>query len=156
MDHQSLDHPPNTWIYKGWRLDLAIVVLCFLAFLFWFLERVVFLILIMLFDRPARRPPRIKRRQIDQLMPAIMVKISSDDDDDDEYGGGGSNECTICLEEFKDGEWCRVFPHCSHEFHVLCIDAWLARRNLTCPVCRSSLDDHHDAITANDYGDNLV
>lgn len=66
---------------------------------------------------------------------------------------GGDNECTICLEEFKDREWCRVFPHCNHEFHVPCIDAWLERQNQSCPVCHNSLED---AAVPNIVGDDLV
>ncbi|KAL9670378.1 hypothetical protein QQ045_007929 [Rhodiola kirilowii] len=43
--------------------------------------------------------------------------------------------CTICLEEFKDGENGRKLGSCGHYFHTGCIDAWLTLR-ASCPVCR--------------------
>ncbi|XP_048191425.1 E3 ubiquitin-protein ligase RLIM-like [Perognathus longimembris pacificus] len=45
-----------------------------------------------------------------------------------------SNSCTICLEEFREGNKIRTLP-CSHTYHVHCIDAWLVD-NMTCPICR--------------------
>ncbi|KAH1045815.1 hypothetical protein J1N35_036599 [Gossypium stocksii] len=46
-------------------------------------------------------------------------------------------ECVICLEEFKDGDSCRVLTKCNHLYHQLCIDEWLAK-NSRCPLCRGS------------------
>ncbi|KAM5585978.1 E3 ubiquitin-protein ligase RNF126 [Rosa sericea] len=48
-----------------------------------------------------------------------------------------SDRCAICLEDFVDGESCRVFE-CKHIFHANCIDNWL-KNGLTCPICRNSL-----------------
>lgn len=47
--------------------------------------------------------------------------------------------CSICLEEFEDGDEVSVMP-CSraHEFHQNCIAKWLGMRN-TCPLCRRGL-----------------
>ncbi|KAB2605684.1 hypothetical protein D8674_005401 [Pyrus ussuriensis x Pyrus communis] len=50
-----------------------------------------------------------------------------------------SDRCTICLEDFVDGEFCRVFA-CKHMFHSDCIDHWL-KNHLTCPICRNSVVD---------------
>eukprot|EP00271_Cylindrocystis_brebissonii_P010745 TRINITY_DN27083_c0_g1_i1.p1 TRINITY_DN27083_c0_g1~~TRINITY_DN27083_c0_g1_i1.p1 ORF type:complete len:364 (-),score=33.26 TRINITY_DN27083_c0_g1_i1:55-1146(-) len=47
-------------------------------------------------------------------------------------------DCSVCLEEFVDGELVRVLP-CCHQFHVACIDRWLAQK-ATCPVCKHELE----------------
>ncbi|KAK7324583.1 hypothetical protein VNO77_28257 [Canavalia gladiata] len=47
-------------------------------------------------------------------------------------------DCAICLEDFELGQFCQVFPVCSHIFHSNCIDNWLQKK-LTCPVCRSCI-----------------
>ncbi|KAI3666820.1 hypothetical protein L6452_41858 [Arctium lappa] len=52
--------------------------------------------------------------------------------------GGSATECTICLGDFMDGEKVRVLPECNHEFHVKCVDKWLAEHT-SCPNCRRSL-----------------
>lgn len=46
-----------------------------------------------------------------------------------------SDECVICMEEFKEGENCRFLSNCRHAFHQKCIDDWLATAS-NCPVCR--------------------
>lgn len=45
----------------------------------------------------------------------------------------------------------RKIPHCSHFFHIDCIDAWLKTHD-SCPLCRLSLrqegppEDRSDAV----------
>jgi hypothetical protein len=46
------------------------------------------------------------------------------------------NHCVICLEDFKHGEACQVFPFCNHIFHSHCIRHWLIFK-WTCPICRT-------------------
>ncbi|MED6161065.1 hypothetical protein PIB30_057249, partial [Stylosanthes scabra] len=46
-----------------------------------------------------------------------------------------SSECAICIECFKNGEECLVFPNCGHLFHMNCIKHWI-HSNPTCPICR--------------------
>ncbi|CAK9309615.1 unnamed protein product [Citrullus colocynthis] len=46
-----------------------------------------------------------------------------------------SISCTICLEEFEDGEFGRILPNCDHFFHLGCIDQWLHLHG-SCPICR--------------------
>ncbi|XP_066220760.1 E3 ubiquitin-protein ligase RNF43 isoform X1 [Saccopteryx leptura] len=41
--------------------------------------------------------------------------------------------CTICLEEFSEGQELRVIS-CLHEFHRACVDPWL-HQHRTCPLC---------------------
>ncbi|XP_044491579.1 NEP1-interacting protein-like 1 [Mangifera indica] len=46
--------------------------------------------------------------------------------------------CSICLQDFSEGDSARKLPHCGHCFHLECIDQWLIR-NGNCPVCRESV-----------------
>lgn len=48
------------------------------------------------------------------------------------------DDCAICLEDYIEGDLCRIFPVCNHMFHSNCLDAWL-EKNLTCPMCRQSI-----------------
>ncbi|XP_024965739.1 RING-H2 finger protein ATL74-like [Cynara cardunculus var. scolymus] len=71
-------------------------------------------------------------------------------------------ECTICLETFEDGENVRVLPHCSHEFHVGCIDKWF-ESHCSCPNCRNCLlEQPVDSVVAisqpmlNIHGEHMV
>ncbi|KAA8522795.1 hypothetical protein F0562_009218 [Nyssa sinensis] len=47
-----------------------------------------------------------------------------------------AKDCPVCLESFKEGEWCRSLPVCNHMFHENCVDKWLTKV-LNCPICRS-------------------
>ncbi|KAH7544145.1 hypothetical protein ACOSQ2_031104 [Xanthoceras sorbifolium] len=49
-------------------------------------------------------------------------------------------DCSICLDDYNDGDLCKLFPVCNHMFHLKCIDSWL-NNHLTCPVCRKRLLD---------------
>ncbi|XP_020597887.1 RING-H2 finger protein ATL56-like [Phalaenopsis equestris] len=51
---------------------------------------------------------------------------------------GGSDDCVVCLEGFREGDWCRVLPDCKHSFHRICVDRWL-ERSKSCPLCRRSV-----------------
>ncbi|KAK2632992.1 hypothetical protein EUGRSUZ_L00781 [Eucalyptus grandis] len=43
--------------------------------------------------------------------------------------------CAICLEDYKDGEILKSLP-CQHEFHLGCVESWLKKGGLFCPVCK--------------------
>jgi hypothetical protein len=45
-------------------------------------------------------------------------------------------ECSICLEEFKGGQYKRELEECKHIFHKKCVDKWLAEEGMKCPLCR--------------------
>ncbi|XP_061990613.1 RING-H2 finger protein ATL66-like [Rosa rugosa] len=47
-------------------------------------------------------------------------------------------QCAICMEDFVEGESCRVLPTCDHIFHLICIDSWL-KLHPSCPICRKSI-----------------
>ncbi|ELK16555.1 E3 ubiquitin-protein ligase RLIM [Pteropus alecto] len=55
--------------------------------------------------------------------------------------------CGICITEYSEGNRLRILP-CSHEYHVHCIDRWLAE-NTTCPICRGKVVDSDEGGNAN-------
>ena len=57
--------------------------------------------------------------------------------------------CSICHEDFSDGESLRLLP-CSHYFHCQCVDRWLldASRAPACPLCATALDTRSVRKTA--------
>jgi len=44
--------------------------------------------------------------------------------------------CSICIEEFEEGEKIRLLPLCGHAFHTECILPWLKDRQGCCPLCK--------------------
>ncbi|PNP73640.1 hypothetical protein FNYG_13022 [Fusarium nygamai] len=59
-------------------------------------------------------------------------------------GSEGKAECTICINEMKEGDMVTFLP-CNHWFHKECVTLWLKEHN-TCPICRTSIEktDHGD------------
>eukprot|EP01006_Ploeotia_vitrea_P001476 TRINITY_DN104922_c0_g1_i1.p1 TRINITY_DN104922_c0_g1~~TRINITY_DN104922_c0_g1_i1.p1 ORF type:complete len:445 (-),score=57.14 TRINITY_DN104922_c0_g1_i1:855-2105(-) len=55
-----------------------------------------------------------------------------------------SYRCTICLEDYEDGEVIRSLM-CFHQFHCDCVDSWL-KENSACPVCKHDVKMHQDAF----------
>ncbi|XP_012070821.1 NEP1-interacting protein 1 isoform X2 [Jatropha curcas] len=51
--------------------------------------------------------------------------------------------CSICLQDFKDGDSMRKLPFCGHFFHLDCLDKWLIR-NGSCPMCRNYICNDHE------------
>ena len=48
-----------------------------------------------------------------------------------------SSCCSICLDEFEEGEKLRLLPRCNHAFHTDCILPWLTERQGCCPMCKT-------------------
>lgn len=59
--------------------------------------------------------------------------------------------CSICIDDFEDGEKIRVLPKCRHGFHTECIIPWLTERQSCCPLCKTSVlgrdDDQEENAT---------
>ncbi|GAN05726.1 conserved hypothetical protein [Mucor ambiguus] len=49
-----------------------------------------------------------------------------------------AEECAICLEDYINGEELRVLP-CKHDFHTVCVDAWLTTQKKFCPICKRDI-----------------
>ncbi|CAH2077472.1 unnamed protein product [Thlaspi arvense] len=52
-----------------------------------------------------------------------------------EYG----SDCVVCIDGFRQGQWCRRLPGCGHVFHRKCVDLWLIKVS-TCPICRDRVE----------------
>lgn len=55
--------------------------------------------------------------------------------------------CSICHEEIHSNSIVRKINHCSHQFHVHCIDQWLNTHN-NCPSCRHVLVEQQTRTTS--------
>ena len=55
------------------------------------------------------------------------------------------NSCSICLEDFKEGEIASILP-CCHIFHQECISPWIEKNN-SCPNCRIDTNKKHEFLS---------
>ena len=46
-----------------------------------------------------------------------------------------NSNCTICLEDFVEGEKVVTIKHCRHTFHPKCFQNWITTKH-TCPNCQ--------------------
>lgn len=62
-----------------------------------------------------------------QSLPKISFRHPDASDEED--------QCTICLDQFKDGDLLTSLPRCHHFFHSECIARWF-HQSEHCPLCR--------------------
>ena len=55
-------------------------------------------------------------------------------------------QCSICQDTMLQGEQIRTLRACSHEFHDSCIDNWLLRRSVLCPMCRHDIRENNPPV----------
>ncbi|XP_059627338.1 E3 ubiquitin-protein ligase RHA1B-like [Cornus florida] len=55
----------------------------------------------------------------------------------------GCTECAICLSSLERCDEIRELFNCCHAFHRRCLDQWVEKSHVTCPLCRSKLLPHH-------------
>lgn len=65
--------------------------------------------------------------------------------------------CVICQDMVKNGDKVKILPApCSHSFHYNCIQQWLTKESLLCPICKREVSskknfigvDERETITA--------
>ena len=61
--------------------------------------------------------------------------------------------CSICIDEFEEGEMVRLLPRCNHAFHTECIIPWLTERQGCCPLCKVSVVEQPDEQQQQQEGD---
>ncbi|PON64202.1 43kDa postsynaptic protein [Trema orientale] len=84
---------------------------------------------------PHPPPPELSIDDAVSITCTYRIEKSSTINDDN---NNNSSDCSICLEDFKYGDECRMFVKCNHGFHKACVDKWLAR-DKHCPLCRGSI-----------------
>ncbi|KAL0906415.1 hypothetical protein M5K25_024910 [Dendrobium thyrsiflorum] len=142
---EGLSSPPVKPIGGAWLLSFllrAVVMAVALALFFIFAGiAVFFLLLLCLIGRILRRRRRLFEAMVgppalesDGLSPEELQCLPCFS-----YSGRPeAQDCAVCLEEFREGGWCRALPGCNHVFHKLCVDRWLEKSPL-CPICRCSV-----------------
>ncbi|KAK1366386.1 E3 ubiquitin-protein ligase RHA1B [Heracleum sosnowskyi] len=75
------------------------------------------------------RPLSYTTNTIKNQLPVTEYKSSDNRDD----------QCAVCLYLVKAKQLTRELENCSHVFHKECIDAWIDKNNVTCPLCRADL-----------------
>jgi len=56
-------------------------------------------------------------------------------------------ECSVCVEEFRDGQEIKRTP-CGHYFCEECLSTWLSHYGKSCPLCRTDLEQALDSCDA--------
>jgi rubrerythrin len=67
-------------------------------------------------------------------------------------GAEGKAECTICIDEMKEGDTAAFLP-CSHWFHEECVTLWLKEHN-TCPICRTPIEKNDRSASSSGNNNN--
>jgi Ring finger domain len=65
-----------------------------------------------------------------------------------------SSMCSICIDDFEEGESLILLPRCQHAFHKDCILPWLTERQGCCPTCKCNVlkEDDGDQEEAEEAG----
>jgi hypothetical protein len=59
-------------------------------------------------------------------------KIQISNDNFEKY----NKQCNVCIEDYKINDFVIELP-CKHLFHRECIENWLCKEKISCPVCRT-------------------
>lgn len=76
--------------------------------------------------------------EVDEMYQTTEVAATVFQYGEKEWENNNNGDCSICLEEFVEGEVCRILLRCKHVFHRDCVDKWLPRHP-HCPLCRSPI-----------------
>ncbi|XP_022755372.1 uncharacterized protein LOC111303399 isoform X2 [Durio zibethinus] len=139
-DSPSGGSPPPPSKPKGKFLSLilkAIIMMFLISFFFLLLPLASFLLLLPLVlrhqrhrhSRHAHPSPGFSPKQLKKLPQFRFSKETK-------ATYLELDPCVICLDGFKQGQWCRNLVGCGHLFHRKCLDAWLMKVP-ACPICRA-------------------
>jgi len=86
------------------------------------------------FPRTAGIPP--------DMTPVVVRPTQDDIDSGAPLRAATSSEeeeaCSICQDNYTEGQAVRELSHCNHVFHRNCIETWF-QQNVHCPVCRHDI-----------------
>lgn len=61
--------------------------------------------------------------------------------------------CSVCLDEFEEGEKVKQLLPCNHLYHSDCIKPWLTQRSGNCPLCKVAVSSGSDETENGNEGD---
>lgn len=67
------------------------------------------------------------------------ANLDGDDDEHEHEHEYEHDECAVCLNPVEGTHLVRELWNCSHVFHKDCLDGWIDKSNVTCPLCRADL-----------------
>jgi hypothetical protein len=72
------------------------------------------------------------------LQPKRILELPEEEIHNKE-GVNSDEPCSICLQEFNEGDEVRRLPGCKHTFHKCCVDLWLLQQ-AHCPLCKGKVE----------------
>jgi len=128
----------SLWTFRValWILSLFLLVRCVLKFVFK-INSVEFLMITQTFLTEGG----ISDKHFNSL-PSLVYRKSKDSDSSSRQ----EEMCSICIEEFHEGEELKMMPECKHTFHHNCIKRWIQNHN-NCPYCRCTILTEGDQET---------
>ena len=75
--------------------------------------------------------------------------IVYNDDTRDQFS---EERCSICSENYSNGDIIRKIRRCGHYFHQSCVDRWFGT-NSTCPICRGDINNEINNSTHDNNDD---
>ncbi|XP_021895132.1 LOW QUALITY PROTEIN: RING-H2 finger protein ATL56 [Carica papaya] len=130
-------HPPPKPNTKILSLILKSIIMVFITSLFFLLMGLASLLLLPLLlasiHRHHRNHPSSEGFCSKRLKKLPQFKLSKKME----------NDCVVCLDGFKQGQWCRKLVGCGHVFPQKCVDTWLIKVP-ACPICRSTVQLEDD------------
>ncbi|KAL6514201.1 hypothetical protein OROHE_019188 [Orobanche hederae] len=97
-------------------------------------------------QQATKRPAGLTQEAVSRLCIEVFV-IPSEETREQQGLSGTIRECSICLENFSEGDELICLP-CEHRYHSCCLEPWV-RTCGDCPYCRRGIDVNLDRVEDN-------